>query len=86
MSEDFEAAVAAVDTLTRDPGQTVKLRLYALYKQATEGDVRGKRPGMLDFVGRSKYDAWAGLKGTSSDDAEQQYIDMIGSLQAAEGK
>jgi diazepam-binding inhibitor (GABA receptor modulating acyl-CoA-binding protein) len=84
MSDDFEAAVAAVDTLTKDPGQAVKLQLYALYKQATDGDAHGKRPGMMDFVGRTKYDAWAKLKGTSKDAAKAQYAAKVAQLQAAE--
>lgn len=84
MTDDFEAAVAAVDTLTKDPGQAVKLQLYALYKQATDGDAHGKRPGMMDFVGRTKYDAWAKLKGTSKDAAKAQYAAKVAQLQAAE--
>ena len=86
MSDDFEAAVAAVDTLTKDPGQAVKLQLYALYKQATDGDAHGKRPGMMDFVGRTKYDAWAKLKGTSKDSAKVQYAAKVAELVAAEGR
>ena len=77
---EFEAALAAVKGLTQDPGNDVKLRLYALYKQATEGDVSGKRPGMMDFVGRAKYDAWAGLAGTSAEDAEAQHVAEVGKL------
>ena len=84
MSDDFEAAVAAVDQLKRDPGQQVKLRLYALYKQATEGDARGNRPGFTNPVGRLKYDAWAKLKGTSKDQARADYIEQIEQLKAAE--
>ncbi len=84
MSDDFEAAVAAVDQLKRDPGSQVKLLLYALYKQATEGDVRGSRPGFTNPVGRMKYDAWAKLKGTSTEDAEADYIEQIEKLKAAE--
>jgi acyl-CoA-binding protein len=56
------------------------LQIYSLYKQATEGDVEGKRPGFTDLVGRAKYDAWAAVKGTSADDAMQQYVDLIESL------
>ncbi|MBK8469387.1 MAG: acyl-CoA-binding protein [Candidatus Phosphoribacter sp.] len=85
MTEDFQAAVAAVGTLTKDPGPQVKLALYALYKQATQGDVQGKRPGMLDFVGRSKYDAWAALAGTTTEQAEADYLAKVAELQAAEG-
>ena len=54
-----------------------KLKLYSLFKQATEGDVSGKKPGMMDFVARAKYTAWEELKGTSSDEAMQQYIDAV---------
>ena len=84
MTDDFQAAVAAVPTLTKDPGPQVKLALYALYKQATEGDVQGKRPGMMDFVGRAKYDAWAALAGTSAEDAKAYYVAKVSELQAAE--
>jgi diazepam-binding inhibitor (GABA receptor modulating acyl-CoA-binding protein) len=58
----------------------VLLQLYALYKQGSEGDVEGKRPGFTDMVGRAKYDAWAAVKGTDSEDAMQQYIDLVKSL------
>ncbi|MDV3221738.1 acyl-CoA-binding protein [Intrasporangium sp.] len=81
-STEFESAVAAVKGLTEDPGNDVKLKLYALYKQVTEGDVSGKRPGFTDFVGRAKYDAWADLKGTSAADAEAQYIAIVQDLTA----
>ena len=81
---DFESAVTAVQGLSRDPGNDVKLRLYGLYKQATSGDVTGKRPGFLDVVGRAKYDAWAGLSGTSSAAAEQEYIATVNGLLAQE--
>jgi acyl-CoA-binding protein len=81
-SSEFEAAVAAVKGLTEDPGNDVKLRLYALYKQATEGDVSGSRPGFTNLVGRAKYDAWAKLAGTSSEDAEAQYVAIATDLTA----
>ena len=81
-STEFESAVASVRELTEDPGNDVKLKLYALYKQATEGDVSGKRPGFTDFVGRAKYDAWAKLSGTPAEDAESQYIAIVQDLAA----
>ena len=62
------------------PDNDILLKLYALYKQASIGDVEGKRPGFTDMVGRAKYDAWATLKGTSSDAAMQQYVDLVKSL------
>lgn len=81
-SSEFEAAVDAVKGLTTDPGNDVKLRLYALYKQVTEGDVSGSRPGFTNPVGRAKYDAWAGLKGTSPEAAEEQYVAIVQDLTA----
>lgn len=82
VSSEFESAVDAVKGLTEDPGNEVKLRLYALYKQATEGDVTGSRPGFTNPVGRAKYDAWAKLKGTSSEAAQEQYVAIVSDLTA----
>jgi acyl-CoA-binding protein len=76
----FEAAVAQSKTLAERPDNQTLLRIYALFKQASEGDVTGKRPGFTDLVGRAKYDAWAGLQGTSSTDAMQSYVDLIAQL------
>ena len=76
----FEKAVADSKTLSERPDNQTLLKLYALYKQASAGDVEGKRPGFTDMVGRAKYDAWAAVKGTSADDAMQQYVDLIESL------
>lgn len=77
---EFEQAVAAVGSLSQDPGNDAKLRLYALYKQATAGDVTGKRPGFMDMVGRAKYDAWAELSGTSQEQAEADYVAEVSRL------
>lgn len=76
----FEKAVAESKQLPEKPDNATLLKIYALYKQGTEGDVDGKRPGMTDMVGRFKWDAWNELKGTSSDEAMQQYIDLIEDL------
>ena len=76
----FEAAAKAAQSLPKRPDNTTLLELYALYKQATAGDVEGKRPGFTDIVGRAKWDAWEKLKGTAADEAKQQYIDLIESL------
>mgnify|MGYP006368255469 CR=1 FL=1 len=76
----FDKAVADSKNLPEKPDNATLLKIYALYKQASEGDVEGKRPGMTDFVGRAKYDAWAALKGTGRDDAMQRYIDLVNSL------
>ncbi len=76
----FEAAVAASKQLPEKPDNMTLLKIYSLYKQSSEGDVEGKRPGFTDMVGRAKYDAWAAVKGKSSDEAMQEYVDLIESL------
>ena len=76
----FENAVASSKELTQRPDNTTLLKLYALYKQATAGDVQGTRPGFSDMVGRAKWDAWNDLRGTAADEAMQQYIDLVDSL------
>jgi acyl-CoA-binding protein len=76
----FEAAVAGSKNLTERPDNATLLKLYGLYKQATIGDTTEPKPGFGDMVGRAKWDAWNSLKGTSTDDAMQQYIDLIGTL------
>jgi acyl-CoA-binding protein len=81
-SAEFESAVAAVKGIEKDPGNDVKLKLYALYKQATEGDASHDRPGFMDVVGRAKHDAWGRLAGTSPEDAEAQYIAIAKDLTA----
>ena len=80
LTTDFEQASQEVKTLSYNPGNEALLKLYALYKQGSEGDVTGKRPGMTDFKGRAKYDAWSKLKGTSSEQAMEEYIAMVESL------
>ena len=76
----FEAAVAESKNLSERPDNATLLKIYALYKQASVGDNVDKKPGFSDMVGRAKWDAWNGLKGTSSTDAMQQYVDLIESL------
>ena len=80
LTATFEAAVANSKTLSERPDNATLLKIYALYKQATEGDNEAKKPSFSDMVGRAKWDAWNKLSGTSSDDAKQQYIDLIESL------
>lgn len=83
---DFTQAVSAVNALTDDPGNDVKLRLYALYKQGTVGDVDGKRPGFTNPVGRAKYDAWASVSGMSAADARLAYVQLATELSGARPK
>jgi acyl-CoA-binding protein len=76
----FETAVAESRNLSERPDNATLLKLYALYKQATAGDNAEQKPGFGDMVGRAKWDAWNGLKGTSAEDAMRQYIDLVESL------
>lgn len=76
----FEQASVAVKSLPARPDNDMMLKLYALYKQGSSGDVSGDKPGFFDFVATAKYEAWEGLKGLSKDDAMQQYIDLVKSL------
>ena len=76
----FDKAVADSKNLPEKPDNMTLLKIYALYKQSTEGDVEGKRPGFTDMVGRAKFDAWAAIKGKSGDEAMQEYVDLIESL------
>ena len=82
LDADFDAAAHTATQLPRDPGNDVKLRLYAFYKQATTGDAAGRRPGFTDPVGRAKYDAWAKVAGMPADAAKQAYVDLVASLTA----
>ncbi len=81
LTADFDAAVARSKNLAERPDNPTLLKIYALYKQATQGDNAEKRPGFSDVVARAKWDAWTKLKGTAGDAARQQYIDLIGSLE-----
>jgi acyl-CoA-binding protein len=77
LKQQFEAAAAAVLKAKKDPGNEAKLKLYAHYKQATEGDVKGDKPGFTDFVNRAKYEAWAKLKGMPADEAMKAYVKLV---------
>jgi acyl-CoA-binding protein len=80
LKKQFEAAAANSKNLTERPDNATLLKIYALYKQGSAGDNADKKPGFTDMVGRAKWDAWNGLKGTTQDDAKQQYVDLIASL------
>lgn len=77
LKKQFEKATKDVTKAKKDPGNDMKLRLYAHFKQASEGDVSGDKPGFTDFVGRAKYDAWAKIKGMSQDDAMKAYVKLV---------
>lgn len=80
LQAQFDQAVADSKNLPERPDNMTLLKIYALFKQASTGDVEGSRPGFTDMVGRAKYDAWGALKGTSKEAAMQQYIDLITEL------
>ena len=80
LKTEFDKAVAESKELPEKPDNQTLLKIYGLYKQSTEGDNGGKRPGFTDMVGRMKFDAWAGLKGKTADEAMQEYVDQIESL------
>lgn len=83
-----EQALATAATLSRtlvkSPDEATLLRLYALYKQATIGDVQGDRPGALDVVGRAKYDAWTASKGCRQQQAIDEYVGLVQQLKATD--
>ncbi len=79
----FEQALADSKLLPAKPDNETLLKIYSLFKQGSTGDVQGDRPGMMDFVGRAKYDAWASLKGKTIEQAQQAYIDLIESLKTS---
>ena len=80
LDKAFDKAVADSKKLPEKPDNATLLKIYSLYKQATAGDVEGKRPGFTDIVGRAKWDAWNELKGKSANEAMLTYIDLIESL------
>jgi diazepam-binding inhibitor (GABA receptor modulating acyl-CoA-binding protein) len=80
--QEFETAVAESKQLTQRPGNDELLELYALYKQATDGDVSGDRPGGFDFKAIAKYDAWASKKGITKDKAMGEYISLVATLKS----
>jgi acyl-CoA-binding protein len=82
LKTQFEKAAQEAQKLPKKPDNDTLLRLYALYKQATVGDVSGKRPGFMDMVGQAKYDAWAKVKGNPKEAAMQSYIDLVNKLKS----
>ncbi|XP_040190549.1 acyl-CoA-binding protein isoform X7 [Rana temporaria] len=82
---DFDKAAEEVKKLKQTPSDEEMLKTYALYKQATVGDVNTARPGMLDFKGKAKWDAWETKKGISQEDARAQYIKFVEELKAKYG-
>ena len=80
LQQQFEQAARDVKSLPERPDSDTMLRLYALYKQGSEGDVKGEKPGFFDFVGAAKYEAWEKLRGTSEEQARKKYVDLVRKL------
>jgi diazepam-binding inhibitor (GABA receptor modulator, acyl-CoA-binding protein) len=85
LDDDFASAQTRVKALRQTPASEELLELYSLYKQATAGDVSGSRPGMLDFKGRAKYDAWAARRGVGKERAMQDYVAVVARLEKKYG-
>ena len=80
LKAQFDSAVEKSKSLSSRPDNNTLLKIYSLYKQATAGDNAEKNPGFTDMVGRAKWEAWNKLKGTGSEDAMKQYVELIKSL------
>jgi acyl-CoA-binding protein len=80
LKKEFQQAAQDVMNLEERPDNDTMLRLYALYKQGSEGDVSGPKPGFFDFVGTAKYEAWEKLAGTNAEDAMRKYVDLVKKL------
>ena len=79
-AELFEKAAGVAKSLPERPDNDTLLQLYALYKQGSEGDVHGEKPGFFDFVGVAKYEAWEKLKGVDQAEARGQYVRLVREL------
>ena len=80
LKTEFEQASKDIKGLADRPDNDTLLRLYGLYKQGAEGDVKGDKPGFFDFVGAAKYEAWEKLQGTPSEQAMKKYVDLVKKL------
>lgn len=80
LTEKFRLASEDVKNLTERPDNDILLKLYALYKQGTEGDIKGEKPGFMDFKNLFKYNAWEELRGKSKEDAQAEYVDLVNGL------
>lgn len=79
-SETLEQAIALTKKFTSKPSNEELLKLYGLYKQATEGDNKGERPGGFDFIAAAKYNSWMNYKGKSLEEATEEYISLVDNL------
>lgn len=80
LKDQFQKAAKDVMGLAERPDNDTMLRLYALYKQGSEGDAKGPKPGFFDFVGTAKYEAWEKLAGMSAEQAMKKYVDLVKTL------
>ena len=80
LKQQFDKSASEVKGLSERPDNDTMLRLYALYKQGSEGDLTGPKPGFFDFVGSAKYEAWEKMRGTASELAMRKYVDLVKKL------
>jgi len=84
LDADFDQAKQTLNILKSEPGNDVKLRIYALFKQATKGENTESPPSAINFVAKVKYNAWKALSGMTQDEAKQKYVDIVEGLRKAE--
>ena len=77
LSAQFEQAAKVAKSRPERPDNDTLLTLYALYKQGSEGDVNGPKPGFFDFVGTAKHEAWGKLAGTPPEEAMKKYVALV---------
>jgi acyl-CoA-binding protein len=80
LQDQFTQAQSDSKSLSERPDSMTLLKIYSLYKQGSNGNVAGERPGFTDMIGRAKFDAWEQLKGMPQEEAMQQYVDLIEEL------
>lgn len=84
IEQQFAQAQTDVTELPERPGNLTLLRLYALFKQGSLGDIQGEKPGFTDIAGKFKFEAWEALKGTPADEAKARYVELVESLKRGE--
>jgi len=80
LANAFEQASQDAQQLASRPDNQTLLRMYALYKQGSIGDIAGDKPSMTDMVGFAKWSAWNKVKGMTNAEAQQAYVDLVEDL------
>lgn len=79
LEQKFNEMVTAVRdaTINFSPNNTQKLKLYAFYKQATQGNISGECPSVIHMVERAKWQAWNAIKNMSKEQAMESYLKVF---------